>query len=226
MATHREISAASAKAGTCYAIVFQKCDHLEQTKLISRYPTSTTLHYIYEDIHSDLLKGYEVQCLGSESLSGENGFELDWGLSLGELKSFNIKSLHFKCSQIVDADVEATEMPSVSQPANAFQVLMGSAKARSLPKPKAESCGKTSGLNRKDELYDDVLNYLAAKGADFPQVTADQEGAYFTQVLTNALWYATSHHLTINDRANKVHGVLPIPEEFEQFAGYNEIINN
>ncbi|KAK7092705.1 hypothetical protein V1264_008410 [Littorina saxatilis] len=114
-------------------------------------------------------------------------------------------------------------MPSVSQPANAFQVLMGSAKARSLPKPKAESCGKTSGLNRKDELYDDVLNYLAAKGADFSQVTADQEGAYFTQVLTNALWYATSHHLTINDRANKVHGVLPIPEEFEQFAGYNEI---
>ena len=44
----------------------------------------------------------------------------------------------------------------------------------------------------------------------------------FKQVLTNALWYATSHHLTINDRASKEKDVLPVPEEFENFQGYNQ----
>lgn len=42
------------------------------------------------------------------------------------------------------------------------------------------------------------------------------------QVVTNALWYTTNHHQTINDAALSKASVLPIPPVFEGFEGYND----
>ena len=39
-----------------------------------------------------------------------------------------------------------------------------------------------SNLNRKDELYNDVLTLLGERGVDFPAASADSEGSYFVQV--------------------------------------------
>jgi len=43
------------------------------------------------------------------------------------------------------------------------------------------------------------------------------------QVITNALWYLTNHHSTINDAALRFKGVVSVPEDFETFQGYNNL---
>uniref|UniRef100_A0A8W8K6P7 Uncharacterized protein n=1 Tax=Magallana gigas TaxID=29159 RepID=A0A8W8K6P7_MAGGI len=54
-------------------------------------------------------------------------------------------------------------------------------------------------------------------------LNADVEGKYFAQVLTNALWYITNQHDTINDRARREKEVLGVPPEFDKFKNYNDL---
>lgn len=44
-----------------------------------------------------------------------------------------------------------------------------------------------------------------------------------SQVLTNALWYITNQHDTINDRARREKEVLGVPPEFDKFKNYNDL---
>ena len=68
----------------------------------------------------------------------------------------------------------------------------------------------------KDELLNDILDRFKEEGISFEKDAANSEGVYFTQVVTNALWYVTSHHLTINDASKKQANVLPIPDFFQR----------
>ncbi|XP_067668374.1 monocarboxylate transporter 12-like [Haliotis asinina] len=54
-------------------------------------------------------------------------------------------------------------------------------------------CGVNDGLNGKDEMFNLLIDRFTEMEADFPKSTADTDGAYFVQVLCNALWYVTSH---------------------------------
>ena len=45
------------------------------------------------------------------------------------------------------------------------------------------SSGKTEGLNRKDELYNKLVEKFTAEKLDFPKSTVKSEGLYFIQVL-------------------------------------------
>ena len=44
------------------------------------------------------------------------------------------------------------------------------------------SSGKTEGLNRKDELYNKLVEKFTAEKLDFPKSTVKSEGLYFIQV--------------------------------------------
>ena len=44
------------------------------------------------------------------------------------------------------------------------------------------SSGKTEGLNRKDELYNELVEKFTAEKLDFPPSTIKSEGSYFIQV--------------------------------------------
>ena len=47
------------------------------------------------------------------------------------------------------------------------------------------SSGKSEGLHRKDELYNELLKkYFRANSIDFPKALADSDGAYVVQVIT------------------------------------------
>ena len=58
---------------------------------------------------------------------------------------------------------------------------------------------------------------------DFPQKTVLSEGTYCVQVIANALWYITNDHLTVHEARKHSSGLLPIPEMFEKYVGYNDI---
>ena len=44
------------------------------------------------------------------------------------------------------------------------------------------SSGKTEGLNRKDKLYNKLVEKFTAEKLDFPKSTIKSEGSYFIQV--------------------------------------------
>lgn len=46
---------------------------------------------------------------------------------------------------------------------------------------------------------------------------------YLFQVLCNALWYVTNHHQTINDASLRKQTLLPVPNIFNDYDGYNEV---
>lgn len=45
------------------------------------------------------------------------------------------------------------------------------------------SSGKKDGLNRKDELYNKLIDKFKSDHLDFPKFTCSTEGSYFVQVL-------------------------------------------
>ena len=68
---------------------------------------------------------------------------------------------------------------------------------RAFPELKGRKTG--SNLYRKDELFNDIWQSFVENGMDFSKTTVSSEDSYCVQVLTNALWYITNDHMTINE---------------------------
>ena len=76
-----------------------------------------------------------------------------------------------------------------------------------------------TNLNRKDELFNDLARWFKTTGVGFPSYTVSSgDGSYCLQVLTNALWYITNDHLTMNEACQHAKGPIPIIFRHTQFA--------
>ena len=82
---------------------------------------------------------------------------------------------------------------------------------------------KSTNLNRKDELFNYLVKLLKISRVDFSSTKVASNGSYCLQVLTNALWYITNDHLTINEASRQAKEVTRIPKLFEGYVGYNDI---
>ena len=78
-------------------------------------------------------------------------------------------------------------------------------------------------MNRKDELFSDLVKLFQISRVDFSSTTVASDGSYCLKVLTNALWYITNDHLTTNEASKQEKERTPIPKLFEGYVGYNEI---
>lgn len=76
---------------------------------------------------------------------------------------------------------------------------------------------------RKDELFNDLVKFFKTSRVDFSSTTVASDGSYCLQGLTNALWYITNDHLTINEACKQAKEVTRIPKQFEVYVGYNKI---
>lgn len=64
------------------------------------------------------------------------------------------------------------------------------------------SLGMKDALNRKDELYNDLIDsYFNKNNLDFPKGTVDEDGGYFVQVLHDILLFQA--------RGSKLQDFLP-----------------
>ncbi|XP_052259045.1 uncharacterized protein LOC127863537 [Dreissena polymorpha] len=95
-------------------------------------------------------------------------------------------------------------------------------KGKALPTKKVASSGVLTGLNRKDELYNAIIDLCNRMDTKFPRDNAVTDGGYFVQTVCNALWYKTNQMDTINITSKKQKDVQPVPDLFEQFDGYND----
>ena len=82
---------------------------------------------------------------------------------------------------------------------------------------------KKTNLNRKDELFNDLVKSFKIFRVDSSSITVAFDGSYCLHVLTNAIWCITSDHLTMNEASKLAKEVTPIPKLFEDYVGYSNI---
>ena len=82
---------------------------------------------------------------------------------------------------------------------------------------------EVTNLNKKDELFKDLVKLFQTSRVDFSSTAVGSSGSYFVQVLTNALWYITNDHLTIHETTKQAKELTPILKLFEGYIGYYEI---
>ena len=148
--------------------------------------------------------------------------ELDLDLDLGDVMSnfdgFNnisYQCLHQEKIECEEQDNEDTLTTAEKVPKkNAFSLMMSRKRAFVHEK-------KGTNLNSKDESFNDLIKLFKNSLVDFSSTTVGSDGSYC--LLTNALWYITNDHLTINEASKQVKEVTPIPKLFEGCLGYNEI---
>ena len=66
-----------------------------------------------------------------------------------------------------------------------FQIAYGLTRVTSITSEKTTSSGMQTGSNRKDELFNDILDRFKEEGISFEKDAANSEGVYFTQVVAN-----------------------------------------
>ena len=94
---------------------------------------------------------------------------------------------------------------------NAFQVMLASQRQlclRKLPRKKTE-------YNRKDGLYNSILDFLQEEGLAFTTHDVDHVGINLVRTLQECLWYIDGRHTIIEQHSSK------IPTVFSRFVGFN-----
>ena len=119
------------------AVTFSKCEHVNQMKKIVSYPSNVTIKNIFESFHPPIGDSFISSAKGTTEIgSSENtkcdSFDIDLNLQLSDVHSLGVKSITFFCK--VD-DISYNERPR-PELKNAFQMMMGQQKERSLPKKK------------------------------------------------------------------------------------------
>lgn len=69
--------------------------------------------------------------------------------------------------------------------------------------------------NKKQQLRNDLLDFLAERELIFPRGQVSSSGEAFISSLVNMLWYIDGLHHVFNERNYR------IPILFEKFTGYN-----
>ena len=96
--------AASDGVRCALAINVQKCDHGDSVKTICTFPSKYTVAQVFGEVHPEFqIKEYAITASGSAApgfaaSSAGDQFELEWGLSVGDLvNQFHVKSIRFAC---------------------------------------------------------------------------------------------------------------------------------
>ncbi|XP_061162951.1 uncharacterized protein LOC133172143 [Saccostrea echinata] len=218
--------ACSISTSTC-SLEFEECPHMKGMKLILALPNNMTFTQVFERYHATHIKVPEFRVRGKQSGSKDgNCFDITPGLTIGEIISaFDIRCFEFKClpsehdeirQMITEAASTATKSAS-----NAFQILMAGDKG--YPNKKTTSSGMKAGVNKKDEMFNMLVDDFVQRKLSFAKSTANSEGSYFIQVLCNALWYLTNQHSVIDEASRRKKNVQPVPVVFSKYKGFNDL---
>ncbi|WAQ96968.1 hypothetical protein MAR_029658 [Mya arenaria] len=196
------------------AIKIDKCSHFDGCSVIKVVHSQTTIKSLFIDLHGERENvRLEAKC-STDVRPDSELYEIDPDLTIGDLKGFYpVKSLKLQCVTATPDETSSTKGVPIATTLNAFNILLAGTKVH----PVKKTCH-----NRKDELYNDVVEMCVSRDLKLHKSAVKDEGSYIIQVLTNALWYITNQHQTINDTSLRFKDVVPVPEPFEKFQGYNE----
>ena len=208
-----------------YNVELTGCVHYPNKRMFLPFNIEQNLKDVVEEIHpSGNLnhKTFEisVQCCEDPKM-GWSAIE-DPGTAITQLVQFGVKYIKIDCQHLKETTpADESYSKNSSRVVNAFNVLMS--RQMALPEKKQRNPESETPLNRKEEMYNDVVDLMIERNLKFDKSTVEDESYYVLQIITKALWYVTNQHLVINTKAERVSGVDPIPQVFESFQGYNEI---
>ena len=208
-----------------YNVELTGCVHYPNKRMFLPFNIEQNLKDVVEEIHpSGNLnhKTFEisVQCCEDPKM-GWSAIE-DPGTAITQLVQFGVKYIKIDCQHLKETTpADESYSKNSSRVVNAFNVLMS--RQMVLPEKKQRNPESETPLNRKEEMYNDVVDLMIERNLKFDKSTVEDESYYVLQIITKALWYVTNQHLVINTKAERVSGVDPIPQVFESFQGYNEI---
>lgn len=159
---------------------------------------------LLEKFPPELIEGMELErcCVGE---GRDTLDETELLLSVHEVTSmFGVYIKYF-------VTVREVENP-VDPPRNAFDVLMHASVSLSYPAVPS----RISARNRKDDLYNAVIDLFEQKNLVVPHSDANLSGKCLVKALCNVLWYIDGQHETLSARS------CHIPEVFSPFQNYNK----
>ncbi|KAI8503983.1 hypothetical protein Bbelb_180510 [Branchiostoma belcheri] len=219
--TEASSSSASVSRGV-WILHVTKCSHLQSEKktfktLPGNMPISSAIDIVHPPPGS-MVCG-RVMC-GSGQKPTEWVDVEDTDATLSQLEGFGFNHLKIQCTGDSCEEAGPSTMKSKGATVSAFDVLMSPVKVP--PPKKTSSSGQSEGLNRKDELFNDLVSDFTDRGCLFARDQAGSEGSYIIQVLCNSLWYVTNQHVVINDAALRKKSVTAVPVAFDKYQGYND----
>ena len=91
--------------------------------------------------------------------------------------------------------------------------------------PQVISPQSKKSFNKKDELFNAVLEILKAKEILYPNAfIANNEGKTVVGVLTDVLWHIDEHHEKIKQQSKKCKDMPSLPSFFSTFHGFNDSV--
>ncbi|XP_078662870.1 uncharacterized protein LOC144906461 isoform X2 [Branchiostoma floridae x Branchiostoma belcheri] len=219
--TEASSSSASVSRGV-WILHVTKCSHLQSEKktfktLPGNMPISSAIDIVHPPPGS-MVCG-RVMC-GSGQKPTEWVDVEDTDATLSQLEGFGFNHLKIQCTGDSCEEAGPSTVKSKGATVSAFDVLMSPVKVP--PPKKTSSSGQSEGLNRKDELFNDLVSDFTDRGCLFARDQAGSEGSYIIQVLCNSLWYVTNQHVVINDAALRKKSVTAVPVAFDKYQGYND----
>lgn len=149
-------------------------------------PISLNLRELFHDVMSDVPATSNDQFTGLEIAVGEkrNG---PWSTvspteTVATIADLQFRYIQFKMIQ-PDIPPTATTTRSTVKP-DVTQVLMATARSTRLP-------SKENVSNKKQAMFNDIIDLLEARGLGFPGATTETEGRYIVQVcvfLTSSIY--------------------------------------
>lgn len=217
MSSTMAVSATSG-LGVCVSVV-SGARTLVKDKLL-RVPDTCTLLELLKKVADDRAEidtrddtPVTVQCSKKDSCGGWMDTDLtsDVGLVVGD---FGCRYIRFTAP----IHEPSPEQSSSKHARTVADVLMGEAQARDkLPKPKHVT-------NKKAELFNAVRGLLVTRKIGFHSSTADSEGFYVINGLTNVLWSIDANQDSLLQATAKRGDtkVPKLPDVWLDFKGYND----
>jgi len=113
------------------AIIQTKCDHTPEKRVIATYAASMTVVRLFCEAHGPFdPKKYTATAKGKGT---SDEFDLDWGLTVGDLVHMGIKTLRYTCVQTHCDDEEedgAADATPCQTRVNAFEKMMATSRER------------------------------------------------------------------------------------------------
>ena len=203
-------------------ISLEKCRHIEPIRKVGSVNLDSKVSDIFNAEHGDFGSDFKAW-----SVYHKEEFELQKEDTIGDIAdAIKLDNINFKCAEPVQEIVNVVvdeEIPATPLQRNAFDVLLHSQRERAAISRKRAYPAEKIGNDRKQELFNDLLQYYRSNKLDFPALTANVEGKHCLDIVTDALWCITNNHQTISDRCAKVKGLIPVPKSYDEFTGYNDI---
>ena len=213
-------------------ITVAKCHHVPNPiRRVGSVNTDTQIVEHFKREHGEIDGRVDPKFRAWTESAGEK-FDIEHHLTFTEIENLfeGFNSINYECDEIGESDDNFdfmdTDDPPIPQRSAFDELMQNRAKVHIRVYPKVKSV-----VDRKDELFNMVVEIFILRRVDFlvnskakKTEVETKEGTYCVNVITNALWYITNDHETINNsHKHSPSTIVKIPEVFQNLDGFNEI---